>query len=233
MIVPQSEFGIYSTNSSKKSSWWNDCSSTRDRKHPGQVSILYQRQAAWSPNFPQRWRSVPHVPLHLYGRQMRILPIGRKNLNPRPKAAEFFLMSNCLSRIFGTAKWRLAHNSDQEPMLPKSHTPQDNVIVWQICLFISLKIVKTQRLMRSVSNGRNRVKFTQSVRQKQCARAGVRILEFAGVCFGASFLVQNGISEAGMCVFLNWLSVSNSEVSTRLQDKAGPEIRKFPRKLFG
>jgi hypothetical protein len=32
MIVPQSEFGIYSTNSSKKSSWWNDCSSTRDRK---------------------------------------------------------------------------------------------------------------------------------------------------------------------------------------------------------
>ena len=94
MIVPQSEFGIYSTNSSKKSSWWNDCSSTRDRKHPGQVSILYQRQAAWSPNFPQRWRSVPHVPLHLYGRQMRILPIGRKNLNPRPKAAEFFLMSN-------------------------------------------------------------------------------------------------------------------------------------------
>ena len=83
-----------STNSSKKSSWWNDCSSTRDRKHPGQVSILYQRQAAWSPNFPQRWRSVPHVPLHLYGRQMRILPIGRKNLNPRPKAAEFFLMSN-------------------------------------------------------------------------------------------------------------------------------------------
>ena len=156
-----------STNSSKKSSWWNDCSSTRDRKHPGQVSILYQRQAAWSPNFPQRWRSVPHVPLHLYGRQMRILPIGRKNLNPRPKAAEFFLMFNCLSRIFGTAKWRLAHNSDQEPMLPKSHTPQDNVIVWQICLFISLKIVKTQRLMRSVSNGRNRVKFTQSVRQKQ------------------------------------------------------------------
>ena len=170
MIVPQSEFGIYSTNSSKKSSWWNDCSSTRDRKHPGQVSILYQRQAAWSPNFPQRWRSVPHVPLHLYGRQMRILPIGRKNLNPRPKAAEFFLMSNCLSRIFGTAKWRLAHNSDQEPMLPKSHTPQDNVIVWQICLFISLKIVKTQRLMRSVSNGRNRVKFTQSVRQKQWTR---------------------------------------------------------------
>ena len=157
-----------STNSSKKSSWWNDCSSTRDRKHPGQVSILYQRQAAWSPNFPQRWRSVPHVPLHLYGRQMRILPIGRKNLNPRPKAADFFFnVQHCLSRIFGTAKWRLAHNSDQEPMLPKSHTPQDNVIVWQICLFISLKIVKTQRLMRSVSNGRNRVKFTQSVRQKQ------------------------------------------------------------------
>ena len=79
----------------------------------------------------------------------------------------FFNVQHCLSRIFGTAKWRLAHNSDQEPMLPKSHTPQDNVIVWQICLFISLKIVKTQRLMRSVSNGRNRVKFTQSVRQKQ------------------------------------------------------------------
>ena len=78
----------------------------------------------------------------------------------------FFNVQHCLSRIFGTAKWRLAHNSDQEPMLPKSHTPQDNVIVWQICLFISLKIVKTQRLMRSVSNGRNRVKFTQSERQK-------------------------------------------------------------------
>ena len=120
--------------------------------------------------FPATMTIYTHVPLHLYGRQMRILPIGRKNLNPRPKAAEFFLMSNCLSRIFGTAKWRLAHNSDQEPMLPKSHTPQDNVIVWQICLFISLKIVKTQRLMRSVSNGRNRVKFTQSVRQKQWTR---------------------------------------------------------------
>ena len=83
----------------------------------------------------------------------------------------FFNVQHCLSRIFGTAKWRLAHNSDQEPMLPKSHTPQDNVIVWQICLFISLKIVKTQRLMRSVSNGRNRVKFTQSVRQKQWREA--------------------------------------------------------------